>query len=196
MIRSKIITLLTGCALALASAAAAAVPANAATATSQSGAAHADITGTGVKVGSNWCYGGIHTYKDGWDNSYLEVPGWGGSGTKVDTYPYVDEDGHAQNNERWCLEPANEGGWYLHPVYNSNLCLDVFGGTSGYSSGQTVGVWNCNGRVNQRFVATVNNGPHGSPSGGYISPANDGNYRLTRYGYIDWWSGADCTDWQ
>jgi hypothetical protein len=187
MIRIKIITLLAGCTLAFAPAAAAAVPANAATATSQPGAAHADSSGTGAKVGPNWCYGGIHTYT--YDDELLEVPGWGGSGTQVDTYAYVDEDGHAQNNERWCLERANEGGWYLHPVYNSNLCLDVFGG-SPYHSGQEVGVWNCNGRANQRFAATVNNGPHGSPTGGFIYPAENSNYPLTQYGSIDSRGGA------
>ncbi|MFL6116828.1 MAG: RICIN domain-containing protein [Catenulispora sp.] len=123
----------------------------------------------------------VHTYNDGITGAnspvqYLEVNGWGGSGAKVATWEYIGQSGHAQDNERWCLEPAAEGGWYLHPAYaygqsgKANLCLDVPGGN--YDAQPGLVVWNCNGRLNQRFGFTRSN------TGGRIYAMGNHNYEL------------------
>ncbi|RLU86268.1 hypothetical protein CTZ27_25160 [Streptomyces griseocarneus] len=137
----------------------------------------------------------IHTYRTG--PMFLEDHGWGGQGSVVDTWKYVDQDGHAQNNERWCLEPANEGGWYLHPAFNAGLCLDVPG--ANYGEGVGLVIWNCNGRENQRFTFS-----QPGQTGGFITPVNrshSGNrYALDAgeaYSQVSLdWIGPNTTFWQ
>ncbi|MFI1801051.1 RICIN domain-containing protein [Streptomyces sp. NPDC020379] len=155
------------------------------------GAAHASTTQPAV----NKCQS-THTYETG--GMYLEVHAWGGKGAVVDTWEYANQDGHAQDNERWCLEAANQGGWYFHPKYNTNLCLDVPG--ANYAEGTRLVIWNCNGRENQRF--TISNGT----TNGYISPVNVsnlGNKYSLNYGgyhgqvYLDWnYYQGNTTYWQ
>lgn len=124
----------------------------------------------------------VHTYNDGISGpnspvQYLEVNGWGGSGAKVATWEYVNQNGHAQDNERWCVERAAEGGYYLHPAYaygqngKANLCLDVPGGR--YSDAPGLVVWTCNGGLNQRFNFTAP-----GQTGGRIYAMGDPDYSL------------------
>ncbi|MFF3113436.1 hypothetical protein ACFVSN_30090 [Kitasatospora sp. NPDC057904] len=126
------------------------------------GAAHAS---TARPATSKWCQSGnVHTYRTG--GEYMEVHGWGGKGAVVDTWEYASQNGHIQDNERWCLEPASEGGWYLHPYYNPGLCLDL-------PSTKRMIVWSCNGRSNQRFSFS-----NGAPTGGQITPRSDAGLRI------------------
>lgn len=156
------------------------------------GAAHADAAQPAGSGDTAVCRH-PHTYQDG-DGLYLEVHGWGGKGAVVDTWTYADQNGHAQDNERWCLEAANEGGYYFHPAYNWGLCLDVPG--AAYANTNMV-VWACNGRENQRF--TISNGT----TSGYISPiSTQGNmFALQSEGFnnqvtLDAISNGNDTYWQ
>ncbi|MER6074248.1 hypothetical protein ABT187_36555 [Streptomyces sp. NPDC001817] len=127
----------------------------------------------------------VHTYRTG--NEYMEVHGWGGKGAVVDTWEYASQDGHIQNNERWCLEHASEGGWYLHPYYNPDLCLDV-------PSTNEVVVWSCNGHSNQRFSFS-----NGVPTGGQITPRSNTGLRIDGWSHEQlWatpWNNTDITFW-
>ncbi|MFJ9847199.1 RICIN domain-containing protein [Kitasatospora sp. NPDC101155] len=154
-------------------------PAAGPAASAQDASAHADAA---QPASVNRCQGGPHTYNDGYAGpghpaQFLEVNGWGGSNTKVATWEYVNQNGHAQDNERWCLERAAEGGWYLHPAYaygqngRPNLCLDVPGGN--YETGTGLVVWNCNGRLNQRFGFTTRD-----QTGGHIYAMGNHDYEL------------------
>ncbi len=110
------------------------------------------------------------TWQDTYNNFYLNASGWGGSGTHV-----IEWNGGGQGNEHWCLERAAEGGWYFHPSYNLDLCMDVPGGN--YSDGTGIVIWNCNGRPNQRFSVTS------SGNGDYIAPQASGHFALDGNGY-------------
>ncbi|WP_035870276.1 RICIN domain-containing protein [Kitasatospora cheerisanensis] len=112
-------------------------------------------------AGLNRCRGGPHTYDDGYAGPghlarFLEVNGWAARARRVATWEYVDQNGHAQDNGRWCLERAAGGGWYLRPAYayrqngRPDLCLDVLSGHDAAAS-RPRQVWSCNGRLNQRF---------------------------------------------
>ncbi|MFF7459567.1 RICIN domain-containing protein [Kitasatospora sp. NPDC008115] len=125
-------------------------------------------------VPSNVCQSSnVHTYNDNYAGAghpaeYLEVNGWGGQGAAVGTWDWVNQD-----NERWCLEKAAEGGWYFHPKYNPNLCLDV----PGNKFPNKMVVWTCNGRINQRFDMN-NHGPNGQPTGGHLWSVSDSRWLL------------------
>lgn len=77
---------------------------------------------------------------------YLNVDGAGGSGTVVITW-YSSPNA---SNEWWCMEPANEGGWYFHPSYDLSLCLDTVNGV--YYEGAVLEVYHCDGTKAQRFT--------------------------------------------
>lgn len=122
----------------------------------------------GTTLGIGWtaaapAAAAAHTCSNGWQPTtwqntaglaYLNVRGAGGKGAQVITWSASGESPHT--NEKWCLERASEGGWYFHPKYANNLCLDVPG--SNYSSGTGLVMWDCNGRKNQRFYVTVPSG--------------------------------------
>ncbi|MFD7907932.1 RICIN domain-containing protein [Kitasatospora sp. NPDC059722] len=144
------------------------------------GAAHAST----ARPAANRCQS-VHTYRTG--GEYMEVHGWGGKGAVVDTWEYASQNGHIQDNERWCLEPASEGGWYLHPYYNLGLCLDL-------PSTDEMIVWSCNGRSNQRFSFS-----NGAPTGGQITPKSDPGLRINGAAHLQlWaqqWNSTDITFW-
>ncbi|MCE7010120.1 RICIN domain-containing protein [Kibdelosporangium philippinense] len=52
-------------------------------------------------------------------------------------------------NQTWVVEPAAEGGSYLHPCYDRTKCLDVPNGQ--YVNNTPLIVFACNGAHNQRF---------------------------------------------
>lgn len=86
--------------------------------------------------------------KDTWETNghYLNVNGGDqGAGTAVITWYSAP----SAANEYWCMEPASQGGWYLHPSYNTSLCLDVPYST--YKAGEPMWIWSCDGTEAQRF---------------------------------------------
>ncbi|TCO62896.1 RICIN domain-containing protein [Actinocrispum wychmicini] len=85
-------------------------------------------------------------YQNRGSGYYLDASGGGGKGTKVITW---DWNGGA--NQYWCMERASEGGWYFHPSYNLNLCMD-----SPDSREDSPVIWNCKGNANQRFNVSGN----------------------------------------
>jgi hypothetical protein len=86
------------------------------------------------------------------NGDYLDVKGSGGSTTPVITWYY-----NGASNQRWCLEAASQGGYYLHPNNDiGGLCLDDPSGNT--SEGTPIWVYTCNGTLSQRW--DVN--PYGS----------------------------------
>ncbi|MFB7599664.1 RICIN domain-containing protein [Streptomyces sp. NPDC056160] len=81
------------------------------------------------------------TFRNSQTGYYLDASGGGGAGTKVITW-----NRNGGSNQRWCLEKAKEGGWYFHPSYNLNLCMD-----SPNASDDRPVIWRCKGNSNQRF---------------------------------------------
>jgi hypothetical protein len=79
------------------------------------------------------------------NGDYLDVEGSGGSRTPVITWYY-----NGASNQRWCLEAASQGGYYLHPNNDiGGLCLDdPFGNTA---AGPPIWVYTCNGSLSQRW---------------------------------------------
>jgi Ricin-type beta-trefoil lectin domain len=88
----------------------------------------------------------IHTS----NGHYLDVKGSGGSQSPVITWYY-----NGAANQHWCLEPASQGGYYLHPDHNvAGLCLDV--PFSQPAQGKLIWVFTCNGSEAQRWAVNIN----------------------------------------
>ncbi|WP_329108896.1 ricin-type beta-trefoil lectin domain protein [Micromonospora sp. NBC_01699] len=76
-------------------------------------------------------------------NLYLDVSNSGPANAAVQLW-----FGNNSDAQLWIWETASEGGDYLHPGYNRNLCLD-FDGERGW--GVPMEVNNCNGSASQRW---------------------------------------------
>lgn len=73
----------------------------------------------------------------------MDAANSGGSGSRVILYPST-----RNSNQLWFQEEAVEGGQYLHPGYDRNLCL----GRANSADGTKVAVQGCSGSVNQRWA--------------------------------------------
>lgn len=118
----------------------------------------------------NKCNSHPMTFNAGGSAGILNVNGGtAGSGAKVVTWYWNNE-----SNEYWCLEKAAEGGWYLHPSYDTDLCMAVPAGR--YFDGAGIIIWSCNGHLSQRWRVQP------TSSGTVIQPMGDLNMGLADMG--------------
>ncbi|MEU7823219.1 RICIN domain-containing protein [Catellatospora sp. NPDC049133] len=80
----------------------------------------------------------------------FDVDNSGGHGWGILLFP-----SHAATNEIWVIEPAVEGGYYYHPAYNRNLCMDFDGERA---VGALLKVNACDGSASQRWHSRSYNG--------------------------------------
>lgn len=94
---------------------------------------------------------------------------------------------HIGGYQLWKFKDAGDGYYYLIPLNNENLCLDVSGG--GYANGTNVQLYTANQSNAQKWKLTPVNATTGQTTPAQTTPAQTTTrteYRYGRYVYTDY----------